>query len=106
MGQLDYQNDRDPETGLPKEEPGIEEGDWLDYISPLKSMFEGEIATTAGVMARKGMLKALRDKGAPGQQTQQAPSQINYTGAAFKPITTKTEATTGFTNPAFRYTNK
>lgn len=53
----------DPDTGKTSDkEPGLEEGDlYMDYVSPVKSLFTGGLTAAAGMVGRAGV-QALKNK--------------------------------------------
>lgn len=81
-------------------EPGIEEGDWLDYINPLKNILTRGLkgaASTAGSQ----VISRLRSKDAPKPKRRPpkpGPDLVyDKQGISTRPVTdTQTAATTGF----------
>lgn len=114
----------DPDTGeITEREPGAEEGDlYLDYVSPVKSLFTGGLAAAGNIVANKG-LNYLKNK-MPGKSGNSesgldyskmdnpaaGPGQSGYTlqyGRGQQGMGTTTDATTGFKKtPGIRYSDK
>lgn len=77
---------------LPKEEPGIEEGDWLDYVAPLRGLLRKGVTAAASAVGRGAGRRKLKDLKMPEE-----PRTIDYSKISTRPPTnTRTEATTGF----------